>query len=157
LLSQASVFLLILLAVGIFAKNQSLIIAVAALIVIKWTGLGDKIFPFMQAKGIEIAVTILTFAVLVPIATGDIGFRQLGEAVRSYYAWIALASGILVALIAKGGVELLQTDPHITTALVLGTILAVALFNGIAVGPLIGAGIAYVAMRAVEWFSSLGG
>ncbi|SFM17081.1 DUF441 domain-containing protein [Salibacterium qingdaonense] len=157
MISQATIFMLILLAVGILGKNQTLIAAVGILLLLKWTGMGDKAFPFLQAKGIPIAVTILTVSVLVPIVTGEIGFKQLGDAVKSYYAWIALASGIFVALIAKGGVELLQNDPHITAALVIGTILAVALFNGVAVGPLIGAGIAYAAMKAVEFFSSAGG
>ncbi|WP_091582119.1 MULTISPECIES: DUF441 domain-containing protein [Alteribacillus] len=157
MISQASIFMLILLAVGVLGKNQSLVIAVLILLFIKWVGLGDKVFPFLQMKGIPIAVTILTISVLVPIVTGEIGFKQLGEAVKSYYAWIALASGIFVALIAKGGVVLLQNDPHITAALVIGTILAVALFNGVAVGPLIGAGIAYAAMKAAEMFSSAGG
>ncbi|MDT8859418.1 DUF441 domain-containing protein [Alkalihalobacillus sp. MEB130] len=155
--SQASIFMLILLLVAVVAKNQSLIVAVLFLLVIKWVGLGDKLFPLFQQKGINIGVTIITIAVLTPIVTGEIGFKQLGEAVRSYYAWIALGAGILVALIAANGIDLLQSDPHITTALVFGTILAVALFNGVAVGPLIGAGIAYFAMKIVEYFTHLGG
>lgn len=96
---------------------------------------------------------MITIAVLVPIATGDIGFKQLGEAVKSSYAWIALGAGIAVAIIAKYGLTLLEDDPHITTALVFGTILAVALFQGVAVGPLIGAGIAYLFMKLTELFS----
>ncbi|WP_252313534.1 DUF441 domain-containing protein [Sinobaca sp. H24] len=154
--SSGSLFMLFLLAVSIIAKNQTLIIAIVALLVIHYAGLGDKVFPFMQSKGITIAVTILTFTVLIPIMTGEIGFSQLGEAARSSYAWIALAAGIAVAVIAKGGVVLLANDPHITAALVFGTILAVVLFNGVAVGPLIGAGIAYTAMKVVEFFSSSG-
>ncbi len=125
-------------------------IAIVFLLVIKWVGLGDKVFPHFQKKGIEWGVTIITIAVLVPIATGEIGFKQLGEAMKSYYAWIALGSGVAVALIAASGLKLLAEDPHITTALVLGTILAVSFLNGIAVGPLIGAGIAYLVMRLVQ-------
>ncbi|KHF41049.1 DUF441 domain-containing protein [Halalkalibacter okhensis] len=155
--SQASVFMLILLLVAVVAKNQSLIVAVLFLLVIKWVGLGDKLFPLFQQKGINIGVTVITIAVLTPIVTGEIGFKQLGEAVKSSYAWIALASGILVAIIAASGIDLLKSDPHITTALVLGTILSVALFNGVAVGPLIGAGIAYLTMRIVQFFTHLGG
>ena len=89
-------------------------------ILLKFTFLGDKVFPYLQTKGINLGVTVITIAVLVPIATEEIGFKQLGEAAKSYYAWIALASGVAVALLAKGGVQLLTTDPHITTALVLG-------------------------------------
>ncbi len=62
-----------------------------------------------------------------------------------------------MAIIASNGIDLLKTDPHITTALVFGTILAVTLFNGVAVGPLIGAGIAYFAMKVFQYFINLGG
>lgn len=152
--NQSFLFLIILLGVGLIAKNQALIIATSFLMIIKLIGLDTKILPTVGAKGINWGVTIITIAVLVPIATGDIGFKQLGEALKSTYAWIALASGIAVALIAKNGITLLAEDPHITAALVLGTILAVSLFNGVAVGPLIGAGIAYIAMQIVKFFSS---
>ncbi|ABV63218.1 MULTISPECIES: DUF441 domain-containing protein [Bacillus] len=151
--TQANLFLVLLLVIALIAKNNSLILAVSVLIGIKLIGLDQKIFPVLQSKGINWGVTVITIAVLVPIATGDIGFKQLGEAVKSSYAWIALGAGILVALIAKNGIVLLENDPHITTALVFGTILAVSLFKGVAVGPLIGAGIAYLAMQAVKFFS----
>lgn len=150
--SESTLFLCILLIIGIVAKNQSLTVAVGVLFLLKWTFLGDKIFPYLQTKGINLGVTIITIAVLVPIATGEIGFKQLGEAAKSFYAWIALASGIAVALLAKGGIHLLTEDPHITTALVFGTIIAVAFFNGIAVGPLVGAGIAYAVMSVIQMF-----
>jgi len=150
LISQATFFLLFLLAIGFIAKNQSLMIAVIALLLMKLIGLDSKIFSYIQAKGINWGVTVITFAVLAPIASGEIGFKDLSSAFKSPYAWIALISGIIVALLAKGGVTLLSEDPHITTALVLGTILAVALFKGVAVGPLIGAGIAYLAMKIVD-------
>ena len=145
-------FLLLLLSIAMIAKNNSLLVAVVFLLIIKVIGLGDKVFPFLQGKGINIGVTIITIAVLVPIATGAIGFKDLLEALKSPYAWIALASGIAVALIAKNGVTLLANDPHITVALVVGTGMAVALFKGVAVGPLIGAGIAYMAMKLFELF-----
>ena len=153
LISQASLFLLVLLIIGLVAKNQSLIIAAGFLMILKMAGLGDKAFPYLHSKGINLGVTIITIAVLVPIATGEIGFKQLGEAVKSSYAWVALGAGIAVALIAKYGLQLLADDPHITTALVFGTILAVSLFKGVAVGPLIGAGIAYLFMKLVNIFS----
>ncbi|MGM9926679.1 MAG: DUF441 domain-containing protein [Bacillus sp. (in: firmicutes)] len=151
-MSSPYIFLLLLLCIALFAKNNSLIVAVAFLLLIKIVGLGDRIFPFLQSKGINIGVTIITIAVLIPIATGAIGFKDLVEAAKSPYAWIALGSGIAVALIAKNGVTLLANDPHITVALVIGTVLAVALFKGVAVGPLIAAGIAYLAMQIFKLF-----
>ncbi len=150
--SQSYLFLYLLILIALIAKNTSLLIAVGALLLLKAIGLDAKSFSFIQSKGINWGVTIITIAVLAPIATGEIGFRDLSAAFKSPFAWIALLSGIAVALLAKGGVNLLSSDPQITTALVLGTILAVSLFKGVAVGPLIGAGIAYMAMRAMEWF-----
>ena len=145
-------FLLLLCAIGLLAKNMSLIAASGFLLLVKVIGLSDKIFPYLSSKGINLGVTVITIAVLVPIASGSIGFKELGEALKSPYAWIALFSGIAVALIAKNGLTLLAEDPHITVALVFGTILAVALFRGVAVGPLIGAGIAYLCMQAFTFF-----
>ncbi|PFG05428.1 uncharacterized membrane protein (DUF441 family) [Bacillus sp. es.034] len=151
-MTQPFMFLLLLLGIGLMAKNQSIIIAVAFLIGLKLLGLDEKIFATIQSKGINWGVTIITIAVLAPIATGEIGFKDLFDSLKSPYAWIALASGMAVALIAKNGLILLEDDPHLTTALVLGTVLAVALFKGVAVGPLIGAGIAYLAMKLYELF-----
>ncbi|MCC5801285.1 DUF441 domain-containing protein [Rossellomorea vietnamensis] len=151
-MTQPFMFLLLLLGIGLLAKNQSIIIAVAFLLVLKLLGLDEKIFSTIQSKGINWGVTIITIAVLAPIATGEIGFKDLVDSLKSPYAWIALASGMAVALIAKNGLILLEDDPHLTTALVLGTVLAVALFKGVAVGPLIGAGIAYLAMKLYELF-----
>lgn len=146
------VFLILLAAIGWFGKNTSLIAAAGFLLLMKVSGIDTKVFPYLEAKGINLGVTIITISVLVPIANGAIGFKELGDAIKSPYAWIALASGIAVALIAKNGITLLSHDPHITTALVFGTILAVALFKGVAVGPLIGAGIAYLCMQFFDFF-----
>lgn len=144
---QAYLFLILLLVAGLIVKNQSLIVSVVFLLAMKLIFNHEKLFSTIQTKGINWGVTIITIAVLTPIATGQIGFKELFASLKSPYAWIALASGILVALLAKNGVVLLEKDPHITTALVIGTILAVTLFKGVAVGPLIGAGIAWYAMK----------
>lgn len=152
MLNQAVLFLLLLLVIGIIAKNNSLLIAIVVLLVLKISGLETKSFTFIQSKGINWGVTIITIAVLAPIASGEIGFKDLSNAFKSPIAWIALISGMLVALLAKGGVSLLANDPQVTTALVLGTILAVSIFQGVAVGPLIGAGIAYTAMKLIDFF-----
>ncbi|MEH7094803.1 DUF441 domain-containing protein [Neobacillus vireti] len=151
--SESLLFLLLLLVIGLIAKNSSLMIAIAVLLLLKAGGLEAKSFSFIQSKGINWGVTLITIAVLSPIASGDIGFKDLTASFKSPYAWVALISGVLVALLAKGGVKLLADDPQITTALVLGTILSVSIFKGVAVGPLIGAGIAYTAMKVFGFFS----
>jgi uncharacterized membrane protein (DUF441 family) len=151
--NQSFMFLLLLLLIGLIVKNNSLLIAIIVLIVLKLGGLDSKTFTFIQSKGINWGVTVITIAVLAPIASGEIGFKDLSSAFKSPLAWVALISGMIVALLAKGGISLLEHDPHITTALVLGTILSVSIFKGVAVGPLIGAGIAYTAMKMIDFFS----
>ncbi|MDF2607323.1 MAG: rane protein [Bacillales bacterium] len=150
-MNQQYIFLIILLLVGAFAKNQSLIVAIIFLLLIKIFNLDEKILPTIHSKGINWGVTIITVAVLVPIATGEIGFTQLKQAVVSLNSWIALFAGIAVAMLGKNGIELLTKDPHLTAALVIGTVLAVALFQGVAVGPIIAAGIALVIMKITDF------
>ena len=150
MLNQSTVFLLILFILGYIGKNQSIMIAVYVLFGLQLFKLDDKLFPYLQDKGIGLGVTIITIAVLVPIASGEIGFKDLADSIKSYYAWIAVGAGMFVALIAKNGLTLLADDPHLTTALVMGTIVAVVFFHGVAVGPLIGAGIAYMVMKVVD-------
>ncbi|CAH2716101.1 hypothetical protein BACCIP111895_03285 [Neobacillus rhizosphaerae] len=152
MISESFLFLLLLLVIGFIAKNSSLMIAIAALLFLKVVGMDAKGFTFLQSKGINWGVTIITIAVLAPIASGEIGFKDLSGAFKTPVAWIALISGMLVAMLAKGGVKLLADDPQVTTALVLGTILSVSIFKGVAVGPLIGAGIAYAAMKVFRFF-----
>ncbi|MCK2156579.1 MULTISPECIES: DUF441 domain-containing protein [Exiguobacterium] len=139
---EAYLFLIGLVLIGVIAQNKSLIIAAAFLLIIKAIGLDGRLFPSLQAKGITWGVTLITAAILVPIATGDIGFRELLNSVRGHIGIISFLAGIFVAIIAAHGVGLMKEDPLVTTALLAGTILAVGLFRGVPVGPLIGAGIA---------------
>ncbi|HSH24311.1 MAG TPA: DUF441 domain-containing protein [Massilibacterium sp.] len=153
--SQATLFLLLLLIIALISKNQSLLIAVCFLLIVKLLQLDGKWFPVIQQRGIHWGVTIITIAVLIPIATGEIGFKQLGGAMKTTTGWVALLAGIAVALLGARGIDLLAEDPHLTTALVFGTIFAVVFFKGVAVGPVIAAGIAYMFMKMIQYLFPL--
>lgn len=144
-------FLLLFLAAGVFAKNQPLILAVLFLLFVKILFPGGRIFAILQEKGIDWGITIITVAVLVPVATGEIGFQELIGPLKSGNGVIALLSGVLVALLAKAGVAQLAEDPAMMAAIVFGTILGLSFFNGVAVGPMIGAGIAWLAIKLFEY------
>ena len=77
-------------------------VAVIFLLIMKMIGFDTKAFSYLQSKGINWGVTVITIAVLAPIASGEIGFRNLSMAFKTPYAWIALISGMAVALLAKG-------------------------------------------------------
>ncbi|MCA0980728.1 MULTISPECIES: DUF441 domain-containing protein [Exiguobacterium] len=153
---SAYLFLILLVLIGVIAQNQSIIIASSALLIIKALGFGDQLFPTLASKGINWGVTIITIAVLVPIATGDIGFKELWNSIRGPVGIVAFGSGIFVALAAAQGVQLMRVDPVVTTALLAGTILAVGFMKGVPVGPLIGAGIAALILGGYQviekWF-----
>lgn len=148
--TSPTLFLFLLFVIGLIGKNQSIIIATLFLMLVKWSTLAQYIFPFLDAKGLNLGVTIITIAILVPIATGSITLHDLYQSIKSVYGVVALIAGFCVALLGASGIKLLNQDPEITMALVLGTIIAVAFFNGVAVGPLIGAGIAYIMMKTIH-------
>lgn len=105
--------------------------------------LSQKLYPVIQAKGINWGVTIISVAILIPIATGQIQFKDLINAMKTPAGWIAVVCGILVAILSKHGVNLLSSTPQVTVALVIGTIIGVVFLKGVAAGPVIAAGITY--------------
>ena len=141
---ESWLFLGLILLVAIFGKNMSLIIATGVVMFLKLIPYTQKWFPVIEAKGINWGVTVISVAILIPIATGKIGFNDLLKAFKTPAGWIAEAAGIAVAILSKYGVEQLAAIPQVTVALVLGTIIGVVAFKGIAAGPVIASGMTYL-------------
>ena len=91
---ESWLFLGIILLVAILAKN--LMIAAAFVLIMKLIPASRSFFPWLQGKGINIGVTIITAAILIPIATGEIGLRDLLEAFKSPIGWVAVFCGGLL-------------------------------------------------------------
>lgn len=85
--TESMLFLLLFLLLGLIAKNNSLIIAVAVVILLKLFHVDGKVMEIIQAKGINWGVTIITVAILIPIATGQIGFKDLIDSFKSV-SWL---------------------------------------------------------------------
>lgn len=145
---QTWLFLALIMLIAYLGKNMSLMIATGFVMLVKLLPFTDKLFDFIHAKGINWGVIIITIAVLVPIATGEIGFKDLLAAFRSPAGWIAVLCGVLVAVLSRNGVNLLASSPQVTVALVLGTIMGVVFLKGVAAGPVIAAGITYCIISA---------
>jgi len=103
-----------------------------------------------RKEGINWGVLVITVAILIPIATKEIGFLDLLNAFKSPIGWVAILSGIGVSLLSARGVNLLSGQPEITVALVIGTIMGVVFFKGIAAGPVIASGITFCILRIIE-------
>ncbi len=127
---ESWLFLALVLAVAVIGKNMSLIIATGVVMLFKLLPFTSKWLPTIQAKGINWGVTVISVAILIPIATGQIGFKDLVKTFKSPAGWIAIIAGIAVAILSRYGVDQLAAVPQVTVALVLGTIIGVVVFKG---------------------------
>ncbi|WP_084019493.1 DUF441 domain-containing protein [Desulfuribacillus alkaliarsenatis] len=149
-MTQETIFLLILLMLGLLSKNNSVVIAAIILLLIRWSMLAPYVLPWMKENGLNLGIIVITVAVLVPIATGDVRLQDLYNVINSHKGWVVIIAGILVAILGAAGLGLLADDPEVTVGLILGTILGIVLFKGVPVGPLIGAGIAVVLLKGLD-------
>lgn len=147
---ESWLFLIGILLVSWLGKNQSLMIATIAVLLFKLLPNSAKLFSVIDKQGINWGVTIISVAILVPIATGRIGIMDLINSFKSPVGWIAVACGILVSLLSYQGVGFLSASPEVTVALVMGTIIGVVFLNGIAAGPIIASGIAYLIIQLLQ-------
>lgn len=140
-LDSSLIILLILLTCGIFSQNTTIIGATAILILIKISPLQHYIFPYIQQYGLNLGILILTIAVLMPIATGKIDGNMVIKSFISLQSLFAIVIGIFVAWLGGRGVQLMTLQPNIVAGLLIGTVIGVAFFRGVPVGPLVAAGM----------------
>ncbi|WP_314620456.1 DUF441 domain-containing protein [uncultured Selenomonas sp.] len=138
--------LLVILALGIIGHNSTVAYAVLIVLILKLLGL-TAMLDFLSANGLNWGIVLLLAAILVPVATGDVTIANMIDAFKSPLGVAAIVCGILAAMAGGGGVELLKNDPHIVAALIIGTIIGVCFFKGVAVGPLIAGGMTYALMK----------
>ena len=136
-----SFFLLLgLAALCYLTHNNTVTFAVLLLLLFKLTPLANY-FPFLNQYGLTIGIVILTAAMMVPLADGSL---KIGDIAKSFTTWqsiLAIFVGILVSWLGTRGISLIGAHPKIINGLIIGTLIGVAFFKGIPVGPLIAAGI----------------
>ena len=138
--------LLLILALAIIGHNTTVAYAVIIVLVLKLLGL-TAMLDILSVNGLNWGIVLLLAAILVPIATGDVTIANMIDAFKSPLGVAAIVCGVLAAMAGGGGVELLKNDPHIVAALIIGTIIGVCFFRGVAVGPLIAGGMTYALMK----------
>lgn len=149
---ESWLFLLLIALIAFVAKNQSLLIASVVVLALKALPNSAKIMSWLSDKGINLGVTIISITILVPIATGQIGLKDLIHSFKTPMGWLGILCGILVAVLSSKGVGLINQSPEITVALVFGTILGVVFLKGIAAGPIIASGMMYVIITTFQAF-----
>lgn len=157
---MGNVTLLFLLVLALVGKNNSLAISVSGLMFFFLLGqmggevevFSRSVLMFLDKYGLKLGVIILMMGILAPFALGQLNLFSMIEIFKTYKGLIGIGAGILVAIFSAKGGYLLEMDPSIVTAVVVGTIFGIIIFKGYPVGPLIGSGIAYFLIYITEIF-----
>ncbi len=145
----------IVLILSIVGHNMTVVYAAALVIVLKFFGQmtnSPQILEYMGGHGLQLGIIILTAAVLVPIAEGTVTIQTMIDSFKSPIGIVAVTAGLLAAISGGVGVPLMASNPNVIPALIVGTMIGVFFFKGIAVGPLIAAGFTYFVMALAEYF-----
>lgn len=134
------IILLVLAGLGLISNNMTVTLAILFLLAVRITPLNGY-FPFAEKYGLKLGILILTVGVMAPIASGKISANDVLSSFLNWKSLLAIAIGILVSWLGSRGVTLMSNQPSTVAGLLVGTIIGVALFRGVPVGPLIAAGI----------------
>lgn len=140
MLDPTLLILLGLAALGFISHNTTVAISILVLIIVRVTPLSG-FFPWIEKQGLTVGIIILTIGVMAPIASGTLPASTLLHAFANWKSLIAIAVGIFVSWLGGRGVTLMSSQPTLVAGLLVGTVLGVALFRGVPVGPLIAAGL----------------
>ena len=120
MLDTTLIILLGLAALGFVSHNTTVAVSILVLIIIRVTPL-SVFFPWVEKQGLSIGTLLHSFA--------------------NWKSLVAIAVGVFVSWLGGRGVTLMGSQPHLVAGLLIGTVLGVALFRGVPVGPLIAAGL----------------
>lgn len=138
-LNSVALLLVVLILLGLVSQNSAVTISAAVLLILQQTLL-SKYIPFVDQYGLKIGIIILTIGVLSPLVSGRIALPEFAQ-LLNWKMLFSIVAGVLVAWLGGRGVSLMGSQPVLVTGLLIGTIIGVALFKGVPVGPLIAAGI----------------
>ena len=137
-----------LLLIGILFRSNLIAIAAGVLLILKMINM-QFLYPFLEKRGLEIGLLFLIISILVPLASGKIGYKDITYTLTSLPGLMAILGGALATHLNGEGLKLLQVDPAVIFGLVFGSIMGIVLFNGQPVGPLMAAGITALFLEVI--------
>lgn len=148
-MSQSIIILLAVALLGLVGKNSTVTAAAVVLLAFRLIA-GERHIPMLEEYTLNAGITIITLAVLLPFATGEVGIPSLLATLKSSPGLLAVLVGVVIAYLGGRGVLFLTSQPQVLVGLLIGTIIGVAFCKGVPVGPLIGAGIVAVLLSATS-------
>lgn len=151
LMNASTLILLLIMILGILGRSNVIAAASAILLLLQFTDF-QRFFPLLERRALEVGLICLVVSVLIPFSSGRVTPVEIGRSFISWRGIIAVVSGIIATHLNYRGLELLQRYPHMMIGMILGSILGVAFFGGIPVGPLMAGGIAALLVQLVAVF-----
>ena len=152
-MSSEYLTLILVLILSLIGHNMTVVYATMIVLGLKFIsqlfGI-TSIMTYMGTHGLNLGVIILTAAVLIPIADGTVTISDMIDSFKTPIGIVGITAGLLAAIAGGAGVPLMQSNPHVIPALLVGTMAGVFFFKGIAVGPLIAAGFTYFVMMLLS-------
>ncbi|NWL86514.1 DUF441 domain-containing protein [Paenibacillus sp. 79R4] len=139
-MDMTSLLLLLMAALGIFSNNMPITVAMIVLLLLRVLHI-QFMFPWLEKYGLTIGIIVLTIGVMTPVASGKLSLQTLLSSFFNWKSILAIGVGMLVAWLGGRGAALMGNQPTIVAGLLIVTVLGVAFFRGVPVGPLIAAGI----------------
>lgn len=146
---ESNIILVIILAVSILGKANSVSIAVAVLLILKLLNVDKYVFPILNDKGVFWGLVLLIAAILIPIAKGDITAISIKGNLMSWIGITAFVLSFLTTYLSGLGLKYLtvQGNGNVMPALIIGSVAAAAFLKGVPVGPLITSGMLAVIVK----------
>ncbi|MCG0277665.1 MAG: DUF441 domain-containing protein [Thermanaeromonas sp.] len=149
-MNASTLILILIMLLGILGRSNIIAAAAAILLVLEFVNL-ERFFPLLERRALEIGLIFLVISVLIPFTHGHVGPAEILRSFTNTTGLIAILSGLLATLLNCQGLELLRRYPHMMIGMILGSIIGVAFFGGIPVGPLMAGGIAALLVYLVEY------
>lgn len=149
---EANLILVIILAISILGKANSVAVGVAILLVIKLLNLDKYVFPVLNDKGVFWALVVLIATILIPIANGQITVTNIKGNLFSWIGIVALILSFITTYLSGLGLQYLTVKGNgdVMPALIIGSVAAAAFLKGVPVGPLITSGMLAVVVKLVH-------
>lgn len=144
------IFLFIIGFIGLLSKNKILFYSALILVILKLVPNSQEILPKYKSSILRFGIFIITLAILIPIASEQIGFKELGTTLESREGIIALLVGIFASILATKGIFLQTIQPQIVVFVSLGVALGVMFIGGTPVGPIVASGLTYIVLKIIE-------
>ncbi|SMC00045.1 Uncharacterized membrane protein, DUF441 family [Thermanaeromonas toyohensis ToBE] len=149
-MNTSTLLLLLIMLLGILGRSNIIAAAAAALLLLEFASL-ERFFPLLERRALEVGLIFLVVSVLIPFTYGRVAPVEILRSFTSTTGLIAILSGLLATLLNYQGLELLKRYPHMMVGMIIGSIIGVAFFGGIPVGPLMAGGIAALLVYLVEY------